>query len=302
MMNNIYTEKDISLSLLFDYTFKKLSPDKDQAMELFLDEHEDYADLVDGILNYCLNEKVKTKADLEKSLASDKTNFFKKYPQLEKLAQSKTTQNKVLKKKNNFRYLLLSMLLLLGSFAIWKISNLDNNSIDDPKPNIQTPIDSSDEEEEEKKIEKINSPTKTPKSSAIAELEMSLEKNKALALSASDLWKSEFTQKGNNTILENAEKQIEAGNPSQNSLFCVGLNELTKADPDLNKAIELLQQVNQNDYPDATWFLFRTYVLSNEMEKAKIEFGKMQASPAQSKYYKNKFLSPSIIKSFQSIR
>lgn len=321
-MDNQYTEKNVSLDLMFNYVFKKLTPQQEEAFELFLDEHEEYANLMDGILNYSIQEKISSKEELEKRLDVDKAAFFKEFPGLVKYDKDNSTPSKKENGQNWSKYFLL-ILFLLGAFFIWKMINTEPANEEVKEDTI---IDSSIIKEEEKKAptkEEKNEDTlkeidiqnntfdsdkipeqldqKVEKPKVFADVKAELEQLSPISPLAANTWENKFTVKGNNAVIEQVELLLAQGDSTQKSLYCIGLHELTKSPPNLNRAIKLLSKVKQNEFPDATWFLFRAYISNDNMQAAKAEFQKIKSSPSSNqKYYEDKFLKslPPAIKNF----
>lgn len=326
-MDNQYSEKDISLDLMFNYVFKKLAPQQEETFESFLDEHEEYANLVDGILNYSIHENISSKEELEKRLDVDKTAFFKKFPDLVKYDKDNSISTKKENGQNWNKYFLL-ILFLLGAFSIWKMTNTEpvKEAIKE-----DTTIDASVIKEEEKKesikneksdieenketlkksdiqknaidTDKIPEPLdqKIERPKVFAEVKSELEQLSPIRSLAANTWENKFTVKGNNAVIEQVELLLTQGDSTQKSLYCIGLHELTKTPPNLNRAIKLLRKVKQNEYPDATWFLFRAYILNDNLQSAKTEFQKMKSAPSRNqRYYEDNFLKslPPAIKDF----
>lgn len=76
---------DISFEDLVDYAYELLPRDKEAAFEDLLDEHEDYARMADALLDYCLDNQLKTKAALLAHLEGKRNAFLEKigFPQQE---------------------------------------------------------------------------------------------------------------------------------------------------------------------------------------------------------------------------
>jgi len=318
-MNQIYTEDNISLNSLLDYVFKKLSIEQENAMEIFLDEHEEYADTVDGILNYCLKEEIKTKADLEKNLEVNKELFFSKFPELRASNLKQKTIGKKRKSTNKKSlWIFLPLLFAVGIFSIWQWNKVTRVEL--PKENIQAPNQETpknilpnvqeiikekeiDNSKERDKLRATKEKKSLNRNSNITQQEPNIKANpinlnnvkdeievKYPLIAQADLsWNKEFTERGN-PVLEDAVNQLAAGDSTQRALYCVGLNELIKNPPNLNQAIELLEKVKQYEYQDATWFLFRAYISMGNFDRAKAEFRKMKNNPNTSVYYEEKFL------------
>jgi len=121
-----------------------------------------------------------------------------------------------------------------------------------------------------------------------------IESQHPLIAQANETWSKEFEVLGN-PPLDNAINQLAKGDSTAYARYCVGLYELTKEKPDLEKSIQLLTAIPQYEFPDATWYLFRAYLLSGDIDKAKLTFKKMKSN---AEYYNEIFLkklSPSVV-------
>lgn len=332
-MHPIYTKENINLNSLMDYVFHELSPTEENAMENFLDENEEYSDTVNGILNYCLKENIKTKKALENNLENNKAAFFLRFPEIDpknlKPSTSINTENK--SGNGKFIWLLFFLLFIVGGLFVFSkfLSSGDNSQNEqinnqstqgseqiDVSPNIKNkenekqedttqddhPQDSLNKKKPPRQQDsknKITSPRAELTPQELKRIEKEIERQKPLMAQASETWNKEFEMLGS-PPLENAINRLAEGDSTSYARYCVGLHELTKEKPDLNIAIQLLSGVQPYEHPDATWYLFRAYLLSGAIEKAKLEFEKMDKN--NTVYYNENFLkelSPTTIDFFR---
>jgi len=323
-MHPRYTEENINLNTLMDYVFQELTPSEENAMEDFLDGNEEYSDTVNGILNYCLKENIKTKEALENNLKTNKAAFFEKFPTIDPKNLKKISDpNKDDKSGNGkFFWLLLLLLVAVGVAFIFlksqpkdddskkqqieeqdtqdgkktqRIDSLSNiqdslqNINKEPQDSIQAPSDKNKTPQQQDPKDKIKVLRAQLTPQELERIGKEMETQEPLMAQANESWNKEFEILGN-PPLEKAIQQLAAGDSTSYARYCVGLYELTKASPDLNKAIQLLSAVQQYEYPDVTWYLFRTYLLSGDLEQAKQTFKDMNSNPENKEYYQDNFL------------
>lgn len=324
-----YNEENISLEALIDYVFKKLPVATENAMENFLDSHQEYADTVDGILDYCTDKNITTKEALMENLRLNKVSFFDRFPHLkasEPTSPALQKKQEVTQKKISWSFLgiLLASIILIG-LALWYLTNSSekkqkNDKIEKErlvkKEDAVQPIDEKDStnliKPNEKKIidgqkSKIKNSQNTKKSNSKVQTNLESVRKEIAAVfplieQADQQWDETFVMRGN-TALDEMKNLLIAKDSTQYALYGVGLHELTKEKPNVNKAIKLLKKVQQREYPDAIWFLFRGYLLTGEIEQAEILYKKMNTDDRTGNYYRQNFfrsLSPATLEFFQS--
>jgi len=72
------TQKEdfLDMTTLVDYAFSKLPPEHEQEVESFLEQHPDYATIVDSLLEYCLEHELKSPAAFFEHFEKEKHSFF----------------------------------------------------------------------------------------------------------------------------------------------------------------------------------------------------------------------------------
>lgn len=66
------TNKTINFNHLLDYAFQELSPEMETKIEAHLDKNDDDAKVVDGILNFALHHKIKTKTAYKSAMEAQR--------------------------------------------------------------------------------------------------------------------------------------------------------------------------------------------------------------------------------------
>lgn len=84
-------EINVDIEVISKYIFKKLSEEEENAFEAFLDEHDDYAEITEGLMEYCMDYKIRTIEDFHAKLGEDVSGM----PNIDILLQDKAKEQDV---------------------------------------------------------------------------------------------------------------------------------------------------------------------------------------------------------------
>lgn len=107
-MKKHFNINHINLDILLDYTYGLLLEEEEEALDAFFDENATVADLVETLLDFCAQYKLKTKEEAMTFLAQHQPHFLTEF-----LNKPKTTEQ-----TSNRGYWLLLLTVLLGIIAV----------------------------------------------------------------------------------------------------------------------------------------------------------------------------------------
>ncbi len=251
-MDNIYKDQAPNSETLILYVFNELSSEKETDLEAFLDANPIYADIVDGLLNYVIINKI----DNKKVLLEKYQDSF------EKVVQNLRTASEANKKNKTNPY---SWLIFLSATAAVVLSILlflpwPNNALLSKKERIDLLSQSLDR----------NSYLLSPVASAPqGEIETLMDEfQTALYTSNKDYGKA----------LQIAESLVSKGIDQSKVWFFGGILQLYyKNNP--KEAVAFLKKSSPDYTKDYYTHLTIAFVLNDEMEEAKAVYESSQRNP-----------------------
>ena len=120
-----YNEDNVSVEILIDYLFKELSAEQEEALDLFLEGSEEYTEMMDSIMDFCIEKQFKTKKSLIDYLEKNKADLLKGFKKkvTEQPKTTPPTEKENLLNQKVIWYLLAACLLFLMGYGIYKIFN-----------------------------------------------------------------------------------------------------------------------------------------------------------------------------------